>query len=454
MLTKVLNIPALLILALVQVSAGVSAQTYVNVDIDRAVQIALEKNRDIIQSREEVTRASLQITEAASAAYPQISTNWSLDKNLKPQVFIIQMPDSTGKITKNRLQIGTDYQTSLTTTLTQPLYVGGKVGAALKAARIYREMSDMTLDATVENVVAGVKTSFYGILFAREMESIARESLNMAQRHLENVRVLHENGRATDYDLLRAQVQVSNLGPDVVDARNQVTISLLELKNILGINPDAEFSINGGLAAPDTTMFAAAEINTAFENRSDLKTAELTIDLRDKAIKIARGDFLPTLSASTTFMFNGNMDMLRYNASDWTRSWFAGITLSIPIFSGFQTYSRYKQAQVDYRNAQIDYHRARDSVAIEVEEAVLNLRQAVNQIESRRLTVTEAERAVEIAESMYANGTATQLEVLDAQLSLAMSRNNYAGALFEGKVAEINLEKSLGLTANNGGRER
>ena len=135
MLRKILSVPALILLALVTGSSGTAAQTYVNVDIDRAVDIALENNRDIIQSREEIVRARLQITEAVSMALPKISSNWSLDKNLKPQVFIIQMPDSTGKITKNRLQIGTDYQASLGATLTQPLYVGGKVGTALQAAR-------------------------------------------------------------------------------------------------------------------------------------------------------------------------------------------------------------------------------------------------------------------------------------------------------------------------------
>lgn len=453
MLTKVLSISALLLMALTQGPSGAAAQAYVNVDIDRAVDIALEHNRDIINSREEVTRSRLQITEAFSAALPKITSNWSLDKNLKPQVFVIQFPDSTGKLTRNRLKVGTNYQASLSTVLTQPIYVGGKVGTALKAARIYRQMSDMNLDATMDNVVAGVKTSFYGILYAREMESIAGESLEMARRHFEDVQVLHDNGRATDYDLLRAQVQVSNLAPDVVDAANQVTIAILELKNILGIDPNAAFTITGSLAAPDTTLFTAAKSGYALENRSDLQSAQLAIDLRDKAVKIARGDFLPTISASTTFMFNGNMDILKYDPLDWTRSWFAGVSVSIPIFSGLQTYSRYNQAKVDYRQAEVDYRRTRDSVIIEVEAAILNLRQAVDQIESRRLTVTEAEQAVDIAESMYANGASTQLEVLDAQLALAVARNNYAGALFDGKVAEINLEKSLGVSESNGGRE-
>ncbi len=435
----------LLVMYSVAVSNSVEAQSYIDLTLDRAVAIALEKNRDIIKTKDETVRAGFQIIEAASAAFPQINGQWTFERNLKPMVFVIQFPDEDGVMRKNRLKVGTDHIMNLGANLTQPIWVGGKVGTALKAAKIYMNISNNTLESVKHNVITGVSTAFNGILLAEEMVKITRESLSLAEKHLKNVEILHDAGSATDYDLLRARVHVENIKPELVEAENNVKISLLRFKDILGVNPWKPLTVKGILSEPDTTLFRIAEKETALAKRPDFKAAGYTVDLQQKAVRIAFGDFLPTLTAGTTFAYVGNFDTFKYSASDWTPYWFANVNLSFPIFSGFKNYAKYKQAKVDYRMAQIDYRKTRDNILIEVDEGVMNLNKAVKQIESQRMNVQEAEKAVRMAESLYSNGRATQLEVLDAQLAFEVSRTNLAGALYEGKVAEITLKKSMGI---------
>jgi len=423
----------------------VEGENYIDLTLDRAVEIALKNNRDIITAKEETRRARFRITEAASAAFPQINGSWNYDKNLKPQIFVISFPDSTGRMRKSRLKVGTDHSMNLGANLTQPIWVGGKVGTALKAAKIYKKISDETYRSVCQNVVMGVATAFYGILLAQEMVDITRESLELAERHLENVQVLHEAGSATDYDLLRARVHVANIMPDLVNAENGVKIAMLKLKDMLGVEPESPLTVRGEFTEPDTTIFGIATHDTALSHRPDFRATEMNIDLQKKAVRIAVGDFLPTLTAGTTFAYVGLFDEFKYNAEDWNPYWMANISLTFPIFSGFKNYARYKQAKVDLSKAHTDYRKARASIMIEVDESVMNLRKAIEQIESRRMNVREAEKAVELAESLYTNGRATQLEVLDAQLALEVSRTNLANALYEGKVAEIKLKKSLGM---------
>jgi outer membrane protein TolC len=191
-------------------------------------------------------------------------------------------------------------------------------------------------------------------------------------------------------------------------------------------------------------LLAQADAEAALAARPDVAVARLTIDLQKKALKIARGDFLPTLSASTTLAYNGNFDQLKYSGEDWSTYWAAGLDLTLPIFTGFRTSARYQQARIDVAKAETDLRRTRDAAVIEVQQAAMDLRQAVQQIDSQRLTVGEAERAVELAGTLYANGKATQLEVLDAQLALEGARTSMASALYQGAIAEINLKKSLG----------
>lgn len=420
-------------------------ESYHKLSLEQAIDIALEKNRDIINADKETNKADYQIIEAASAALPQISGLWDYEKNLRPQIFVISFPDSEGVMRKNLLKVGTDHRMYLGASLTQPIYVGGKVGTALKAAKIYKNVSNENLSTVKQNVVAGVVHSFNGVLLSREINKIAFESLSQAENHLKNVRNLYNVGKATEYDLLRSRVNVANLKPNVIDAENNVQISLLRLKEIMGLDPDTPLDIIGSFSEPDTTLFAYANKKVAFSNRPDLKASKFTMELQDKVVSIVKGDFLPTLTFGTTFAYTGNFDVFKYDVQDWSPFWLANLTLSFPIFSGFKNYSKYKQAKVDYFKAKTDYRKLRDAAVIEVNEAVMNLRKTIEQIESQRLNVEEAERAVRLAESLYANGRVTQLEVLDAQLAFEVAKTNMVNYLYEGKVAEITLKKNLGL---------
>jgi len=420
-------------------------RNYMNLTLDNAITIAKENNRDIANAQEESIKSGYRITEAKSAAFPQINGSWNYERNLKPMVFVISFPDSEGVMRKNRLKVGTDNTMNLGATLTQPIYVGGKVGTALKAAKIYKTISEKTVQAVKQNVFAGVTQAFNSALLAEEMLTINKESLAQAENHLKNVRVLYDAGSATEYDLLRAKVQVANMKPGLLEAENQVTIAQLKLKEVMGISPDDPMSIEGAFTEPDTSLFAMATFETALQRRPDLKASEYSVDLYQKAIRIARGDFLPTLTAGSTFAYAGNFDTFKYDIEDWNRFWTASVTLSFPIFSGLKNYSKYKQAKTDFYKAKTDYRKTHDAVMIEVQEGVLNLRKAVKTIESQRMNIEEAEKAFSMAESLYANGKATQLEVLDAQLALEVARTNMAVALYEGTVAEVTLKRNLGL---------
>lgn len=227
-----LIISAALLTAL-EIQTGWSQESYVGLTQDKAVTVALQKNRDLLNAVDEVQKSNYRISEAASGAFPQITGSWNYNRNLKPQVFVISMPDSTGKLKQSRLKIGTDNSANLGVNLTQPLYVGGKIGTALQAAKIYKNLSGETARAVKQNVILGVSQAFNGALLAKELQNIAFESLEQARKHLENVEHLKAAGAATEYDLLRARVNVSNMKPKLLESENNVTLSLLKLKQIM-----------------------------------------------------------------------------------------------------------------------------------------------------------------------------------------------------------------------------
>ncbi len=257
-------IAGIFLVSLVYEPYSVHAQSYLDLSIDQAITIALKNNRDIKNANEEKVRANLRVTEAASGAFPQINGSWSLEKNLKPMIFVISIPDSTGKLRKNRLKVGADHTVSLGANITQPIYVGGKIGTALKAARIYRQFSSENLNTVKQNVVMGAATAYNRILLAKEMVKITGASLEQARKHLGNVEKLYKNGRATEYDLLRSRVNVANLKPGLMEAGNNVKISLLYFKEFLGLSQNTPLTIKGKLTEPDTSLFKLANPENAY----------------------------------------------------------------------------------------------------------------------------------------------------------------------------------------------
>ncbi len=139
-------------------------RSYMDLTLNKAIAIAKENNRDIANAQEENIKSGYRITEAASAAFPQIDGTWNYERNLKPLIFVITFPDSDGVLRKNRLKVGTNNTMNLGATLIQPLYVGGKVGVALKAAKIYKSISEKTVQAVKQNVFAGVTRAFNSVL--------------------------------------------------------------------------------------------------------------------------------------------------------------------------------------------------------------------------------------------------------------------------------------------------
>ena len=204
-------VPGILLLFFASHSVWGQTENYHDLTIENAIEIALVKNRDIQNAEEETDKAKYQIIEAASGALPQVHGFWDSQKTLKPMIFVIQFPDSTGKLHKNRLKVGTDYNMGLGASLTQPLYVGGKVGTALKAARIYDTMSQVTLKSVKQNVITAIIQVFNSVLLADEIKRISIESFEQAENHLQNVQNFYNAGKATEYDLLRARVNVANL---------------------------------------------------------------------------------------------------------------------------------------------------------------------------------------------------------------------------------------------------
>jgi outer membrane protein TolC len=247
---------------------------------------------------------------------------------------------------------------------------------------------------------------------------------------------------ASKFDLLRSEVQVANLKPQAIRARNSIEVSALGLKTILGVALDTPIEVRGELAPAPLDAAAEGVIEEALAQRPELRQLDYQRRMAGESLKIARGSLLPTLAIGGAYNFWS--DALKFRKGSWQNYYTINLSLSLPIFDGFESRARIGQSKAAIRELDLTRRGLSDAIAFEVRQAVLNNTQARETLMSQEKNVEQAREAVRIAELNYAEGLATNLDVSTAQVALSQARTNYSQALYDCVISQAQLEKAVG----------
>ena len=151
---------------------------------------------------------------------------------------------------------------------------------------------------------------------------------------------------------------------------------------------------------------------------------------------------LPKVDAVANYNYRSNS--LGNMISGSHKNWNAGILLNIPIFEGFSTKAKVDEAKARYAQAVLDKENVGDQIAVDIRQACLNLRESQAVIDSQKDHIEEAREALKISEISYDNGVGTNLDVLDAQVSLSQVQTNLASGIYDYLMAEASLRRSMG----------
>lgn len=415
-------------------------------DWNDAWQLALEQNRMLLQSREEVIKSRQQVREAYSAAMPTLSAVGLYTRNIEVPVFYISMSDESGQFTTQPIEMGMENSYRGMLELQQPLYVAGKIGLALRIAKSYLQFSKTIETQTLQNLRLGLAQSYFGVLLAGELVLVQRQALEQARKHRDRTKLLFEQGTVSEYDKIRADVGAANWEPVVLDAENNYRRALLQLQLLLGLSPEDSLELVGSFdndRLPPEPFDVTIE--RAFSQRPDLEavTHQRMIQRRLLAIE-RRSLYWPSLYGSASVTWQTESDNLDLQDYSWTRSAAAGLTLSIPLFDGFATPARIQEVRSDLRKLDYQENDLRQVIRNEVENAHNELNRALKALEVQEKNLAQAEKGYEIAGVRYESGLSTHLELLDAELQVNMARVNRLTALYELTIARFSLARAAG----------
>jgi outer membrane protein TolC len=323
-----------------------------------------------------------------------------------------------------------------------PIFTGGRLISGFKQASYNLKATRETIRQSQQETVFSVKKVFYGYLLARDFAAVAGEAVALAEKHAANVKNLYDAGLASKFDLLRSEVQVANLKPQLIRARNSLELGELALKNLLGLDLARPVEVRGELGVVPLDLNIEEAVVRALRQRPELSQLDFQRRMAAEMVKIARGSGLPSVAIGGAYNFWSNN--FNFRNKNWESYYTISLNLNVPIFNGFASHAQVSQSKAVLRELELSGKGLAETIKLEVRQAVLNYGQAKESLASQEKNVEEAAEAVRIAELNYAEGLATGLDVSTAQVALSQAKTNRSQALYDCVISLAQLDKALG----------
>lgn len=213
----------------------------------------------------------------------------------------------------------------------QPLFRGGGVTAGLRAARLYAFWSDEEVRHTAQQVIRGATAAYYSALLAESLRQVNLDAVASAEAHLADVRVKRENGVASKYDELRAQVDVANFRAELIRQENNLVLAKTTLLRMLGTATDATINLSDQLERQPVSVTLEDGLASAYSNRPDLLMAEINIRMQREKLKAVRSRYLPEVD----LVLSAGGSKVHGSGRGWEERNRAGLEFYWPLLDGF-----------------------------------------------------------------------------------------------------------------------
>jgi outer membrane protein TolC len=417
------------------------SQERITLTLDKSVRLAVTQNPYHLATEERVDAAYSRLREATSGFLP--SLNAQGQRTLVEKSMVLEFPSMIPGEPPQEVELDftRDYQFSMS--LSIPVYTGGRLTSSYKQAKYNLESTKEAVRQSKHLTVFNTKRAFFGHLLAREFVSVAEEAVRVAEENLENVKNMYEVGMASKMDLLRSEVRLTNMQPEIIAAKNSLRISELNLKMVLGMDLSHPVQIEGALSYEPFEPDLEACIATALAHRPEVKQFDFQKKIAGESLKLSRAGYFPTLAVAGSYSFWA--DKLNFRKDTWSSFYAVNLVLNIPIFNGLKESAQIAQSKAMIREIELNQKALQDAVELEVRQAVLLLKEAKETLLSQEKNTEQAKESLRITQLNFSEGMATTLDVISAEAAYNQARVNHSQALYNYVVAVADLDRAMGV---------
>lgn len=383
-----------------------------DINLEEAVKILIEENRTLKNARKDIENAEKDIGLAVRSYFPTLDLQTSYTKMDEGQ----QLPLGG---------YGPDENYSTSVSLTQPIWLGGKVSMQKEIANYSLEIARTEYEQTVEDQLFSLIQAYYGVLQAQGMVEIREEALDTVNEHLRIVKNNLDAGIAIRRDLLQSQIEQRNAEEELTAARNDLKIARRRLTQLLTTDKMYEPSdpeIDFALELEQQKLF-----NTAVENDPQLMILELNREIIKLNQKLEGQYYRPSVSLNGSYDWQGEEFMDE-------KSWSMTLGVNVPLYDGGKGNLNAEKQEKELEKVANNRQDLLENIDIEVEDSILTVEETKEAIELEQLSLENAAENLEIANKSYEAGVASNTDVIDAQTTYNQSQTALLQAEYEYEI--------------------
>ena len=405
------------------------------VGLGKCIEMALRRNPGLVAARWDADAAGHSVDMAQSARLPELRATADYTDYINDQPLIAIGGDP-------RASRFTDDIASASLVVDVPIYTGGRITNRIEAAKLLRMASTHTLARTRKELVFNVTSMFYSILAQRHVIESVRFSRKALKEHLEQVKNLITNQKATKSDRLRTEVRLADVKEELARQRNALQVKLHTLRKLLGLSDlSTELDPAGQLKFDaETSPDSNTALSAAYDARSDLAATRKKVKAQSRKLDVARAEYWPNITFQAAYGPRWDVSHMS-KAEDAGRF---GVGLSLPLFEGGRIRANVLKQKSELEAARQRLRQLKDQVQLEVRTAMENVSSAKERVQASQKAIEQGKESLRIERVKYRNGRASVTEVLDAQDDLLRSQRNYYRALADYHTALAQLRLATG----------
>lgn len=462
-------------------AAGLQAQAPVTLDSCRSM--ALRSNKQLMISRQRITTAQYQNKEAFAAYLPAIDFAGGYAYNQRQiallgedamlptksfdpatgtyQYNIVKNPITGEPVMNNGTpvpsQVAVIPKEAMTydihnvffgaITLTQPLYMGGKIVAMNKLTKFAEQLAGQINIREAENVVYAVDAAYWQVVSLKAKYELAKSYVNLLDTLQNNVNLMVEAGVATVSDRLSVDVKLNSAQVDLVKVENGLRLSRMALAQVCGLPVDSSFPLADEDVDASTVPAAEAmggyNMEEVYNRRPDIRALGLASDIAGQQKNVARASMLPNLALIGAYSFS-NPNVNNGFEKKFGGGFSVGVTLTIPIWHWGGNYAKYKAAESAELISKLELADARDMVELQVNQAMQHTQEAYTTYGMTSVNLKKADENLRTATLAYKEGVATPDNVMEAQTAWLKAHSEQIDAMVDVRLCNTYLRKALG----------
>jgi outer membrane protein len=320
----------------------------------------------------------------------------------------------------------------------QVLYTAGKIGTALRIASIENEGAQLDVDRTRQDLALQVVRSCYALVWAERQKELVTETRDQRKLHVDMARTRFENGVATEVDLLRSEVSLANIAPDLTRADGVIRLARAQVNFYLVRPLDFPTKISTGLQeVPWEQWDLEVLAGQAMRNRPDVLRMRVAERSAEAQVQLANSESRMRADFSAGYGLVARFPKNLFNPS--YSSWNLGVNFTLPFFDGFRRSGLVTQATANQRATRLEREKLEQQVRLDLRQALDEIEATSETVTAARANIQQAERVLLMMQNNYKYGAATTLDIVDAQTSLSEARTNLLRGMFAFSIARANL---------------